>query len=414
LLFFFLLKKRKKKDRIAGLHLQRYISPKPLRSRNLSVGLALAELLQSELAAEKERRNTKTIRNVIRLLASFSPSDWSEDISVRAPPFTQENLGDRLRLIPRKFETEQVLDELCPALRLKKIVGKVSQYLATRTETIYALRMFNWFVRRSWRDKEFLVFWGAIRTGNVNSTSDEISVSVESIANLTGCDSTLSLKIMQKLVACNVSAQSPETTEYVIDQEAMIVALQRLLRKIRNRKEDLVMDTLCRATGASVAEICTRLAEQGLGAGTVYKAVEKLKREGYLNALRHVRVNKKGPMREFLSPNCRNCFYGYSDEASCLQDAFRELQDLLERYPHQRMLTDEDRVALFGIINSAPDRIAVVKKLLESVRLINQARSIINDERLLAILMRLRKRGVELLPRTISTVLDGEATKICV
>ena len=58
------------------------------------------------------------------------------------------------------------------------------------------------------------------------------------------------------------------------------------------------MNSLCSGTGSSIADIYENLSSLGLTIGAAYKIVERLKDQGYIYPMRHVRVNEKGPMRE--------------------------------------------------------------------------------------------------------------------
>ena len=81
---------------------------------------------------------------------------------------------------------------------------------------------------------------------------------------------------------------------------------------------------------------------------------QRLKTQGRIYPLRHYRVNDRGPMREMLTPDCRNCFFGYSNPDCCLEDSLRQIEDVLESDYGKKPSRDE-RTALYGAVKSIPN-----------------------------------------------------------
>lgn len=133
-----------------------------------------------------------------------------------------------------------------------------------------------------------------------------------------------------------------------------------------------------------------------LSIGAVYKTAERLKRGGYIHTMKHFRVNDRGPMRELLSSDCRNCFHGYSSAEKCFEDAFRRLEDELQRY-YRKELTEEQRVNSYNSIRSVPFSPKVIRKVLEALRLIHHMESVLREKRVISMLKKLEEwYGIEL------------------
>jgi hypothetical protein len=248
--------------------------------------------------------------------------------------------------------------------------------------------MFNWFVRRSWRNKEFAVLWALAHTfGDLNQVHSPVSV--QSITGITNCSPKLASEVMSGLRR----PDAPPTRggvfgEYVIDSEALKEKLESRLERTPTQTEELVMQSLCSGMGASVNDIYNRTFPRELTVGAVYKVSEELKRDGYVQALKHFRVNERGPMRELLSSDCRNCFYGYSSAEKCFENAFKDLEQILKRY-YQKELTEEERTSSYSAIKSAPFGPKVIRKVLEALTLIHHTESLMNEKNVVNVLRKL-------------------------
>jgi hypothetical protein len=322
------------------------------------------------------------------LLKSFSPDQWSEDVYVKTPPFVTEDIDGTVMIVPHSFEAERVLDFVSPVLGLKVTRNGQLCYLTSRTETIRVLRMFNWFVRRSWRNKELAILWAiAHALGELDKVRPPVSV--QSISAMTGCSPKLVSEVMNGLRGAD-DASMPEGTfgEYSVDGAALRVKLESRLEETPTQTEELVMESLCSGMGSSVNDIYNRAFPRELTVGAVYKVSEELKRGGYVQALKHFRVNERGPMRELLGSDCRNCFYGYSSAEKCFDDAFRELEHILKRY-YQKELTEEERTSSYSAIKSAPFGPKVVRKVLEALKLIHHMDVLMGEKNVMNVLRKL-------------------------
>jgi hypothetical protein len=150
------------------------------------------------------------------------------------------------------------------------------------------------------------------------------------------------------------------------------------------------MGSLCSAMGSSVNDIYNRAFPRELTVGAVYKVSEELKRGGYVQALRHFRVNERGPMRELLGSDCRNCFFGYSSAEKCFDDAFRELEHVLKSY-YGKELTEEERASSYGAIKSAPFGPKVIRKVLEVLKLIHHMDALMEEKNVVNVLRKLEE-----------------------
>ncbi|MGP8056546.1 MAG: hypothetical protein ACLP9K_02940 [Nitrososphaerales archaeon] len=330
----------------------------------------------------------RALRCSLALLGSFSPDQWSEDAYIRTPPFVTEGVDGTVMIIPTSLEAERVLDLVSPALGLKKTRNGQLCYLTSRAETIRALRMFNWFVRRSWRSKELAILWAlAYALGDLDRAHPPVSV--QSITIMTSCGPKLVSEVMNGLRDTgDAPSRGGAFGEYTVDGAALKERLESHLEETPTQTEELVMESLCSGTGSSVNDIYNRAFPRELTVGAVYKVSEELKRDGYVQALRHFRVNERGPMRELLGSDCRNCFYGYSSAEKCFADASRNLEQTLKRY-YQKELTEEERTSTYNTIKSAPFGPKVIRKVLEALTLIHHMDIMMSEKNVVNVLRKL-------------------------
>jgi len=330
----------------------------------------------------------RAFRGSLVLLESFSPDQWSEDAYVKMPPFVTEDIDSTVMIIPTSLEAERVLDLVSPALGLKKTRNGQLCYLTSRAETIRALRMFNWFVRRSWRNKELAILWALAHTlGDLDKAHPPVSI--QSITGVTGYGPKLVSEVMSGLRGADEAlARGGAFGEYKVDGTALKEKLESRLEETPTQTEELVMESLCSGMGSSVNDIYNRAFPRELTVGAVYKVSEELKRDGYVQALRHFRVNQRGPMRELLGSDCRNCFYGYSSAEKCFDDAFRDLEQILKRY-YQKELSEEERASSYSAMKSAPYGPKVIRKVLEALKLIHYMDIMMSEKNVVNVLRKL-------------------------
>jgi hypothetical protein len=330
----------------------------------------------------------RAFRSSLILLESFSPDQWSEDAYVRTPPFVTEDIDGTVMIIPNSLEAERVLDQVGPALGLKKTTNGRLCYLTSRTDTIRALRMFNWFVRRSWHDKELAILWALAHVlGDLDKAHPPVSV--HSITDVTGCGPKLVSEVMNGLRGAEVGpTRGGVFGEFEVNGAALKEKLEGHLEGTPTQTQELVMESLCSGLGSSVNDIYNRAFPRELTVGAVYKVSEELKRGGYVQALRHFRVNERGPMRELLGSDCRNCFYGYSSAEKCFDDAFRELEHILKRY-YGKELTEEERTTSYSAIKSAPLGPKVTRKVVEALELIHHMDILMGEKNVVNVLRKL-------------------------
>jgi hypothetical protein len=322
------------------------------------------------------------------LLGSFSPSQWSEELYIRAPPFSLEHTAGRIHIIPVDSGAEEALDSLTRALGLvKRKQGRV-QYLVKRSDSAKTLRLFDWFVRRSWRDKRFAVLWAIVYMGEAKGWSRP-KISLESVAEIAECDLKQCSQIMKDILDGNATPSKVlDYTDYDLSKERTLAFMSSMIEELPTWTDELVMRSLCSGTGGSVEDLHEQILSQGLGIEAAYKIVERLKRKGYVFAARHYRVNERGPMREQLSANCRNCFYGFSSEDRCLIGTLRQIEEMLSRY-YGRSLSQEERQSLYSSIKLMPLGPRVSRKVLESLGLIHQVELITSERGVLNLLKKI-------------------------
>ncbi|MDG7000674.1 MAG: hypothetical protein JRN15_16385 [Nitrososphaerota archaeon] len=330
------------------------------------------------------------------LLGAFPPNQWTEDLYVRAPPFVIENMPGRIHVIPADSNVQEVLDNVARSVGFVKRKQGHVRYLVSKSDSIKALRLFDWFVRRSWRDKRFAVLWAIIYIGEAKRWSRP-NITLESVAEMSDCELKQSAEIMQAILD-GVATPSKVVgyTDYELSRERVMAYLMDILKELPTWTDELVMKSLCSGMGGSVEDVYEQIMSQGLGIESAYKVAERLKRSGYLYAARHYRVNERGPMREQLSANCRNCFYGYSSEQRCLTDTLRQIEGLLSTY-YGREFSEEEKQSLYASIKLIPLSSRVSRRVLESLWLIHQVQVVTNERRVVNLLKKIEEKcGIEL------------------
>ncbi len=342
----------------------------------------------------------------LSLLGSFSPSQWTEEAYVRAPPFSLENTAGRIHIIPIDSVAEEALDGLTRRLGLvKRKQGRI-QYLVTRSDSAKTLRLFDWFVRRSWRDKRFAVLWAIVYVGEAKGWSRP-KISLESVAEIADCDLKQCSEIMREILDGSATPSNVlDYTDYDLSKERTLSYLVSALKELPTWTDELVMRSLCSGTGGSVEDVHEQILSQGVGIEATYKIVERLKRAGYVFPARHYRVNERGPMREHLSVNCRNCFYGFSSEDRCLLGTLRQIEEMLYRH-YERRLSREEKQSLYASIKLMPLGSRISRKALESLDLIHQVEVITSERGVLNLLKKIEAGyGIDLPIRKSSSEED--------
>lgn len=307
----------------------------------------------------------------LSVFGSFLPTDWNEEMYTRRPPFTVETVSGRVFVAPRDQTSESVLDKLSPSLGLKKVrQGRIS-YLVSRGSAVKALREFDWYVRRSWRNKELRALWALAYLGEKSDWA-QIDLRLQSVAEVAGITTKECGEAIQKLFRSKAEAGSVlGLGDLAGDRTLVESTLERKVAELPIWTEEMVMSVLCTAPGGSIAEIYEAILAQGLSVGAVYKLAERLKSEGYVYPLRHYRVNERGPMREMLTADCRNCFFGYSTPEGCLEDSIREIEEVLERN-YGKSPTREERAALLASVKSIPYASRTNRRVLTSLKLMHE------------------------------------------
>lgn len=307
----------------------------------------------------------------LNLLGSFSPSQWTEELYVRAPPFVIETSAGHAYIMPADSNIEETLDNLSRSLGLVKRKQIPVRYLVNKSDSVKSLRLFDWFVRRSWRDKRFAVLWAIVYIAETKGWARP-KIALEPVAEISDCEPKLCSEIMQTILdGLAIPSKIHGYTDYDLDKDRTMAFLAEILDELPSWTEELVMKSLCSGAGGSVEDVHEKIISQGLGIQAAYKVVERLKRSGYLYAARHYRVNERGPMREQLAANCRNCFYGFSSEDKCLLGTLRQIEDVISRH-YGRHLSQTEKQSLYNSIKLIPLSSRMSRKVLESLDLIHQ------------------------------------------
>lgn len=319
---------------------------------------------------------------LMALLASSPPSAWSEDKFIQSPLYRVEEFDEKLLLLPERSEAELVLDNLVQMLGLKKHKTVPPSYLVQRSECFKAFRNFLWLIRRSWKDEEVRIVWSALYVAHAKGWGN---TPLSMVAELSGLDPAKCREVLARLLNGEKLVNS-ETLK--AGRKHFSEALEHLVRNIPTWSEELVMAALCAETYASVEDIFLKVRSYGLSIGAVYKIVQRLKKANQIVRVSYSRRSLQGPMREVFSPNCRNCFYGYSSEEKCLQHLLVEMETYFKEN-YGRELTSEEKAFLYKSLRLTPFGPRLLRKLLSTFRLVRSVEMLMKDERLVGLLRKL-------------------------
>jgi len=330
------------------------------------------------------------------LFGSFTPIDWREEAYTKHPPFTVETVSGRVFIVPRDFMVESILDGLSSSLGLKKVRQGHVSYLVSRGYAVKGLREFDWYVRRSWRNKEITVLWALAYLGEKGDWK-QTNIQLQQVAEISGLTNKECGQALQMLFHSKGESGSPQgLSEFASDRKLIHETMEEEIAELPIWTEEMVMSVLCAGPGGSVAELYEAVLAQGLGIGAVYKVAERLKTKGYVYPLRHYRVNERGPMREMLAADCRNCFFGYSNPDVCLVDSLRQIEDVLSR-DYGKEPTKEERVALYNSVKSIPYASRTNRRVLASLKLMHEIDRMSNEGRVATMLKKIEEGfGVDL------------------
>jgi hypothetical protein len=282
-----------------------------------------------------------------------------------------ETISGRVFLVPRDYEVEATLDRISSSLGLKKVRQGHVSYLVSKGHAVKGLREFDWYVRRSWRHVELAALWSLAYLGEKEDWK-QTGLQLEYVAEVAGLTNKECGQALQSLFHSRTENSSTQVlNELASDRRLIQQTLETKVAELPIWTEEMVMSVLCTGPGGSVAELYEAVLSQGLSIGAVYKVAERLKTQGYVYPLRHYRVNERGPMREMLTADCRNCFFGYSNPDGCLEDTLRQIEDVLER-DYGKRPSKEERAALHNSVKSIPYASRTNRRVLVSLRLMHE------------------------------------------
>ena len=324
------------------------------------------------------------------LFGSFRPTEWNEEVYTRRPPFVVESMSGRVFVVPRDMDTETTLDKVSASLGLKKVRQGHASYLVSRGSAVKALREFDWYVRRSWRKRELRALWALAYVGEkVDWPTGPVQLQL--LAEVAGLAVKESTEALQTLFQSNGQNESSLGLNDLASNRKLIQeTLEKQVAELPIWTEEMLMSVLCTSPGGSVAELYEAVLSQGLSIGAVYKVAERLKTQGYVYPLRHYRVNERGPMREMLSADCRNCFFGYTNQDDCLEDSLRQIEDVLHR-DYGKKATAEERAVLYNSLKSIPYASRTNRRVLASLRLMRDIDRMTKEGRVSSMLKKIEE-----------------------
>ena len=329
------------------------------------------------------------------LFGAFRPTDWREEAYIKRPPFVIETISGRVFVIPRNDEVESTLDRVSPSLGLKKVRQGHVSYLVSRGYAVKGLREFDWYVRRSWRNRELSALWALAYLGEKNDWK-QTGLQLQQVAEAAGLTSKECGQALRTLFHTDAENGTVRSlNEFAADRRLIQQTVEKKVADFPIWTEELVMSVLCTGPGGSVAELYEAVLAQGLSIGAVYKLAEHLKTQGYVYPLRHYRVNERGPMREMLTADCRNCFFGYSNPDGCFEDTLRQIEDILER-DYGKKPSSEEKAALYGSVKSIPYASRTNRRVLTSLKLMHEIDRMSKEGRVASMLKKIEEGyGVE-------------------
>lgn len=335
-------------------------------------------------------KNGRVFGQTLCLLESFAPAAWKEQAYITNPPFVTESSDGSLIVFPLTPDVEHTLDRIRAPLGLKKIPVDRHYFLTSRNDTLRAMGLFNWLVRRSWRDKKRAVLWALVHECR-RQGSEKATVSLEALSELTGFEPKACAEAVQGLFGPEgYKNRNGARSNFEVDSAKVYERLEEILEDTPTWTEELLMRTLCSEGGASAPELYDQINQHDFTVGALYKTTERLKRDGYLRTARHVRVNDRGPMRELLSSDCSNCFYGFSNSENCLNDAFRQLEFVLKRY-YGKDLTEAQRVDSQNALRSVPSSSRVLRRAVEALAQIERMRGLMGEDQVARVLSKVEE-----------------------
>jgi hypothetical protein len=265
----------------------------------------------------------------------------------------------------------------------------------SRGSAVKGLREFEWYVRRSWRSTEHSALWALAYIGEKENWK-RTNLQLQNVAEVAGLSSSECGQALQSLFRSKDDGSNQSLNELASDRRLIQQTLSVKVSELPIWTEEMVMSVLCTGPGGSIAEIYEAIMVQGLSIGAVYKLAERLKAQGYIYPLRHYRVNERGPMREMLTADCRNCFFGYSNSDYCLEDTLRQIEAVLE-HDYDRKPTNEERAALYGSVKSTPYASRTNRRVLASLKLMHEIDQMSKEGRVSSMLKKIEEfYGVDL------------------
>jgi hypothetical protein len=331
-----------------------------------------------------------------KILATYRPTEWTEEAFIESPPFTIENQSGRMFLIPRDEIADSVLDGITSLLGLKRRTQERTSYLVSRSSSGKTLREFDWYVRRSWRNPDLPVLWAVIFQGEQRMWSNA-RITLQSLSDLAGVNQKECGVSLARLFRSRFEdGEATGLDEFANDKKLVEVILQRVVDDFPTWTEERVMSILCSTAGGSAAEICEGVPTQSLSVGAVYKVLERLRSQGFVYPARYFRVNEKGPMREMLSTDCRFCFYGFTNPDHCLLDSLRQLEIVLQRN-YGKVPSSEERSTLYASMKAIPYSQRINRRVITSLKLIHEIDKSLSEGRVTSLLKKIEEHyGVEL------------------
>lgn len=260
------------------------------------------------------------VRGLIALFENFCPLECNENTYTYNPPFMLFKASNSIILSVDPF-CDPVVEHALSSAGVKITQGNSYFLLAPPAQK--TLTMFDWFVRRSWHKAEYAVTWSIL---NLLKGAPECHLNIEQVCERSGLDRTTCIGVLSSL-----GIKIENGGSIIASREKIISLIEELVRRLPSWIEEGVMDLICSNVNVSAADVNSYLSYYGLSPSMTYKILRKLKSEGWIKVMRHVRVKPRGPMRELMSSDCRNCFFGYSSSVNCFKASFYQLEKLVER-----------------------------------------------------------------------------------
>lgn len=287
--------------------------------------------------------------------AIFSQKEWGEK---KQAPFDIRQTARGFELKPRDA-VKKNLDNIIDSNFLKKRLD--GTYVAENNNNAWITKMFQWFVYRAWRVDDYGVLWSIIHEYLQSGGTEQVSFSAKQISSLTDYGLNRCEEQLKKFLKDGYLTKRGDS--YSVKSNDLDKLFSKYRTQLPNWTEERIMEILCSMAEIYTKDVCREMAWYSLQDNTTYKAVKKLRKEKYIRVTKSDRPeHSRGPLREYLGPNCDNCFWGHSSKDRCMEYAFGILTKQLEEISG-RKIESEEKIEFKKALKEVPNNLQLLHRL---------------------------------------------------